>query len=371
MSYSAEKCLTFLCPMETDKDGKLTRNESVGLPIARGNEQEFEGALKQILKDKGSDFLKGSVVYVAGVDLREEKNQTRRHQEVIDKLNLSDKIRLKVISLPKEELQGLSVKTLQVLWARTVNWFPSLKKDYEIPRFDEVLAGLTTAALIEVGNVYYLWKTLPPTDAYLTLLGHASLLTVYAVYSKMFGNWLLRPGSSQLAFFLKQVAMAMPYVVNYNIFGNFTPLMEYLRTHTAHEAVQAFPAQLLQFASSQSMTLLLQVVFYSVVINSTIINWMNSQPGVERSNEARVWSKVVQTPVLMLNAVAMSMAAGAGASTLLSMGSFDINSGHAFLLLLSGFGYVVYRSTLDKSLDLYLWTKRKCTDLLKNKVRRS
>lgn len=359
MSYSAEKCTTFFCPQDFDtQTGKMIINESVGIPIANGDIGSFELALQNILSRTEKENFRG-IIYIAGVDIHSEELLRQNNQEILYRLGLQEQIQIKIISMPKEKINDLTIRSAKVFIDRVIHWFPSLKRDFESPHSNEVIAALASTALIETGTVYYLFNTLPTTDALLTVTFHTVLLCAYAVYTKFIMNWLLRPGSNTVEAFLKQLSITLPFVLNFNIFGQYTPLVEFLKTHSVQQTMAAFPKEAIEFASTQSVTMLLQTLFYYVVITKVIGDWANKQKGVTKNSEARVYRKISEMPILGIDAIVLAIASGAGANTLLSMGPLEVYDGHAMLLMLTVLGAGVYKLGLDPSFKFYSWiTKR-------------
>lgn len=361
MSYSSHECRTFYCPEDFDlESGRPIVNKTVGIPIANGDINSLEATILKLLQSGDIENFKG-VLYIAGIDLRDEKTSRQQHKDLLRKYGLESQLSLKIISMPKEKIHGLTLKSARAFIQRAISWLPSLERDYERPQSGEVIAGLTTTALIELGTVYYLFETLPTTDAFLTLTFHTIILSAYAVYTKTIINWLLRPGFNTVESFLKQVALSLPFVLNYNIFGQFTPIVEFLRTHTVAETMAAFPAEVLEFATTQSVTLMLQTLFYYVVITRVIGDWANKQKGVQRSLDARIYRKIAEMPVLAADAVIIAIAAGAGATQLTSLGPMEINDGHVMLLALTAFSAGVYKVGLNHSFEVFSWLKNRVT----------
>jgi hypothetical protein len=199
---------------------------------------------------------------------------------------------------------------------------------------------LISSAMIEIPTMVYLFKTLPLMDASLTVSSHLSILTAYAVFNKAMVNWLLRSLSST-ELFLKQMTMAIPFIFNYNIFGQMTPLKHYLQTHTWQNAAEDFPQWGLSFLSSQSITVLLQTLFYSVVITQGIKRWPQIQTEPAQYERARSLSNYLAMPILAMDAVFLAMSAGTS-SPLLQVGPLIVNQGHLALIGATAFGSVFW-----------------------------
>ncbi|MCB0392117.1 MAG: hypothetical protein KDD58_12560, partial [Bdellovibrionales bacterium] len=361
-SYSKETCITLFCPQDFNpENGKVEVSDSVGIPIGNGTVEDFEKAITEIIKNYGIEKLIGTYVFIAGADINSERELKLKHKEVLKKHNLENHIKIKVISMQKEEIHGLTLKSTKAILQRVKLWFPSIKRDFEKPDKNEVIAGLVTTAVIETGSIYYLFQTLPEDDAIITSTLHAVILSAYAVYTKFMINWLLRPGTNMVEGFLKQLSMSLPFILNYNIFGQFTPIVKYLESHTIEVTMLAFPNEVIEFASTQSVTMMLQTLFYYVVITRVIGSWANNQQGLQRSKDARVYRKIAEMPVLAMDAIIIAIASGVGAEQLISLGPIELNDGHAMLLTLTALSSSLYKIGLNSSFEVYNWLNHRAT----------
>ncbi|MEO0337165.1 MAG: hypothetical protein AAF202_12275, partial [Pseudomonadota bacterium] len=101
------QCTTYLCPPLELEEGKSYVSDSVGIPMSDGNDVEgFRKRLEQAIAEKGAQALKGSSVYVAGVDLHNEEELQAKYQEVISSLGFRDgDINLVLWSVPSEVIK--------------------------------------------------------------------------------------------------------------------------------------------------------------------------------------------------------------------------------------------------------------------------
>ncbi len=343
------ECAAYISPA----DPKV--NDSVGVKLSSNRVEDFAEQMKLAIEDRGRDYLRGSHLFITGVAMGDEVATRARFELALSGLGFSPgEIRVRVLSIPKKQVRELSGNAFQYVKERIKYFFPSIARDYQSPTTDEVVSGFLASAVIEAFNVVYLYRSLPLMDAHLTVGLHTALLVVYSVYKKFITNWLLRPGGGRVEMFLKQVSLSFPFVANYNIFGNFSKIMDFYQTNGWEATLGRFPAEMANFTVTQGLTLFLQTLFYNMVITKGVRGWENRQEGVARSADARVFSNWVTVPILALDAVFLAMAAGNG-EALMHLGPMDINAGHASLALLTTIGSAlwVWPKMLDPVLDWY------------------
>ena len=131
----------------------------------------------------------------------------------------------------------------------------------------------------------------------------------------------------------------------------------------------AMPKVLTEFASTQSVTILLQTLFYQVFINNGIRAIEGLQKTAKNVKAARVLSNLLTVPILMVNSVAFTMASTGAANVLFSAGPLVVNTGHAALAMLTAIGLPIAK--WPKILQPTVTAYRMATSrLLRKKVRR-
>lgn len=351
--YEMDKCRIMLAPADP------IVNDSVGIELLEGSAvtpENLRSRLNELLAQRRKEDLSSGHLFFTGVDSSlDEPEFLAPYREVLDDLGLSDSnLRLRVLSLPKEKYIQLQVKALKAMLARIAYWFPSIKRDYQRPDFEEVASGIAATVAVEIPNVIYLQNTLPTRDFVLTVSTHTFILGLLSVYKKFLVNWLLRPGTSKIEIFLKQASISFPFILNYNIFGKFSEILAFYDANGMQATLAAFPAEMANFASTQGLTAFLQTLFYTVVITHGVRGWENSQQGDESSRLARAVSNYIAIPILAVDAVFLAMAAGTGMD-LFSMGSLSINSGHLALASLTALGsaLVIWPQILNPTIPMY------------------
>lgn len=328
---------------------------SVGIPIGTHSAEEFKKSLTEILELKGEDALRNSKIYVLGVHMGQEKKTSKNYKRYIEELGLSYlNLQVEVLSIPKPMLLELSIENAKAVYSNLQYFFPSLKRDYQTPTWGEVASGFNANLLIEIPTVAFLFQNLPTTDATMTAITHATLIGSYIVFQKTLGNWINRAGTSSRAAFLKQASLSLPFILNFNIFGNFSNLVNFVKTNGFEAAAAQFPHEAANFVTTQGFTLFLQTLFYTVVMSRGIRNWVNLQTGAEKVRVARIVSNYNSIPFLALDAVFLAMAS-TNHSPLMSVGYFDVNMGHLLLAGLTAAGSILALkpSLLDPTIEWY------------------
>ncbi len=359
-------CAKFLVPndapagaLQRNGKPKVKLNASVGVPLG-STMTELRNQLQLILKDHGETPLLRSRLYVTGFEMRHEKQVIAETEKMLAELKL-DHLGIKVIvlSIPTQEFKALSTQIFRVALEKIIYLLPNIRRDYVAPLPSEVAAGLATSVAIEAFNVPYLIHVLPPVDAALTLTAHAATLAAYTVFSQSMVNWLLRNATQNriLALvegFLKQLALSAPFTVNYNVFGNYSHIVQFYKDNGWDATLRQFPDQLAVFASTQGLTVMLQTFFYNVAITHGTRKWASSQQGLENNDDARVLTKYLEILPLALDALFLGQASS-NLNPLMSIGPLQINMGHLELLALTAVSSIVYfrPGVLDFTLPLY------------------
>jgi hypothetical protein len=342
----AANCSTFLAPAEP------TVNDSVGIVLSTSDIEDFEKNLDAVVAERGESAVLGGHFYVTGIAMGEERATRSLFEEALEKRKLlRNGTSVTVISIPKKDVAHLAKQTLQAVVDRVRYFFPSIARHYEAPLKGEVTAGLLSNVAIELPNIVYLYNHMPLIDANLAVTTHTAILFSYIVFSKFMLNWLLDPKTTRLEGFFKNALLSVPFVVNYSVFGNFSKIVGFYKDNGWDATLAQFPTELANFGTTQGLTIFLQVLFYQIVITQGLGKWQDRQTGRENSEKARTITKVVQTPILVGDAITLAMA-GANAHPLLSFGAFDVNTGHVALAALTLVGSILYfkSSILDPTL---------------------
>ncbi len=344
------ECNVYLSPAEP------TVNQVVGIPLNTANVEDFKNTIAEVIKTRGKDVVLGSYFYVTGTTMKNEAMTRLKYQAALEDLGIpKGAVKVKVLSIPQQEINWLSVEAARGVYERIRFWMPSLRRDYVPPTWEEVSSGLVATAAIEAPQVWILMNDLPPLDAALTISTHAIVLGAYDVFKKTMGNWLFRPGSSVAASYAKQLSLSLPFILNYNILSNTTKIATFYENNGLAGMAAAFPNEVLDFAATQSVTMFLQTLFYQVVVTNGFRKWENDQIGVENSNIARPLVNYLLIPVLAIDSIAVGMASGMS-QEIFSLGPLEINSGHAALFgLIMGGGalFKYFPRFLDPTIDMY------------------
>lgn len=343
------ECLTLLVPVEALPDN------TVGIELSSNRIDDFRREMAEAVRERGAETLRGSQLYVTGVEKSGRSRVLAEYQQVLAELGFEPgSIEVEVLDIPRSVLQARAVASFRELFERLAYFFPSLRLDYQGPIYSELVSGLAAAAAIEATNVVYLYKSLPLLDAHLTVGTHAAVLTLYIVYKKFMVNWLLRPGTRRVESFLKQCLVSVPFIVNYGVFGKFSQIAAFVNDRGWDAALHRFPYELTHFASTQGVSVFLQTLFYTLVITKGVRGWENAKEGARESRAARVLSNLITVPILSVDAFLLAFAA-ANSHPLANLGAFDLNLGHVGLAILTAVGSAlwVFPSILDPTIGWY------------------
>jgi hypothetical protein len=329
------ECHTFLT--------RADMGDGVGLPLSSGGLAEFDAELRRTIAAKGVEEFRGSTLYVTGIEMGNEAAIRGQYGSVLEKHGISSAdVSIRVLSVPRSLLVKKVTPILQDAWSRLQYFFPSLKRDFQKPLPAEVLTGIASTVPLELPNAVYLLKTLPSPDAEIVLGVHTATLFAYTVFSQTLLNWLLRPGTTRMGLFLKQCLASMPFILNYRLFGNFSHIMERIQAEGFGYLERSGPGAIADFVATDGFTLVLQTVFYSVVITKGAGEWVNGQI-VERNLEAaRAVRPVVQAPILIADALLLAYAT-VSTNVLFHVGPLAFNDGHAMLIGVTALGWAAYR----------------------------
>lgn len=357
-------CNTFFSPyspkaslkLDLGTGFQLTSNHSLE-DFSKEVDKLIESHQKKYHEDGKEVFYKGSF-YITGVGMGEESLAKSRYLEVLKEKGLdTQRVNLKVLSFSQKKIKGLTLSSVRGLLEKTRYWFPSLKRDYEKPFLkEEVLETLVTTAIIELGSVSFILSNYQGLDAYALLGSHTALILSYDVYKKFLTNWVLRPQTSKLGGLLKQLSLSLPFVVSYNIAGNLSEIIDFIKLNGMEVTTELFLSQELpQFATTQMVTLIAQTLFYRTVMSDWLGAWWSQKSGSKRLIAKSVQEKL-KIPILALNAYFFAMASSGG-NPLFSMGEFGyFNMGHLALGIMASTGMIMAK-TFPNALDPLIKTQ--------------
>ena len=230
---NAKSCAVFF-------SNESQKHPSMGKKLLESNSAADFEKLLQTHPELQKELAQPGHIVVSAVSYEKAIETEKEFQQVLKRNELESHIHLHVFPVPEKKIRKSVLGLLQTAKERLRYFLPSKKLDYESPLKQEVVSGLISSAMIEVPTMVYLFKTLPLMDASLTVSTHLAILTAYAVFNKAMVNWLLRSISST-ELFLKQMSLSIPFILNYNIFGQMSPLTHYLKTNSWHKAAEDFP----------------------------------------------------------------------------------------------------------------------------------
>jgi hypothetical protein len=338
------------------------KDDSVGIPFSVRNLDQFRAELKTTLAQFGREKFRDGTFYILGVKMQDQAQSEQNYRNVLREFALDEvNAHVTVLSVPSQFIEKESVNLATHALQRLRYFFPSLARDYQKPQRAEVGSGWAVNALIEVPNIFVLFVALPPLDATLTVATHAALLGAYSIYAQSMLNWLRRPGSgsekmNHIELFLKQMALGVPFVMNYSVFGRFSEILNFYMVHGWQQTLHAFPYELTNFASTQGLTLALQTVFYSQVITNGYGGWVGRQTGDENSRVARAVRPWLQVPVLAAGAITLAAASSNWTDPILAIGPMTINAGHFGLVGLTAAGIFYFKKfpkVMDHTIPIY------------------
>lgn len=346
---NAKLCQIYLSPEE---NGVVS--DSAGIPIKDKNDREgFREGIRQVLQEKGSDYLTNSTITVTGVDMRDGKKTRREFTETLKELGLENQnIKLRVIQVPSKIVVKNAKDAVIKILQRLRYLMPNFEWDFEKPIMGEVLTGLAMTAGIEVANFAYIYRTFPFLEANLTATANLSTIAAYVIFTKFMGNWLMRT-PTRLERFAQQVTLSIPFVLSYNVFPNLHPILDFIGNHSTVETLLATAAQSGHFFVAQAPTLLLQTAFF-VGLVSGVQGWIGRQTG-ENLHIARIVGPINSGIPQVPDAVFLTMASNSG-TTLFNIGPTPINTGHqglGYLNLIVYGAFFLMPDLLNPTIKLY------------------
>lgn len=340
-----KSCRSFLIP------GNQHIDDSVGIPFSTNNIIHFRNELIEAIRIHGLERFRDAKFFVVGIPMKDLRKTQKLYLELEQELGL-ERVRAQIIvfDVPSDLVLDESISLARRIFEKTLYFFPSLKKDYQRPQIGELISGFSTSAIQELPNMVLLFERMPLLDATLAVTSHTIILSSFLIYEKSLINWILRSGATseknkRIEMFLKNMLVSLPFVLSYNVFGNFSKILDFYSKHGFVKMAEAFPNEVLNFGATQGLTLFLQALFYSQVINSGYSAWVNRQVGEINSRDARTIRPWIEMPVLMLNTALLAWASSGQADILYSLGPLDLNTGHlALASLTAAGGYLFYIS---------------------------
>ena len=322
---------------------KKGMSDGIGLPLSTGGFQDFEASLDRLLENEGLQALRGSHLYITGIEMGNERAIREKYESELETRGFQKgEVAVHVLSAPRSLLAKQITPALRDAWPRLQYFFPSLQRDFQKPLASEILTGIATTIPLELPNAVYLLKTLPSPDAELVLGLHSATLLAYTVFSQTLLNWLLRPGTTRMELFLKQCALSMPFILNYRVFGHFSEIMTKIQNEGYSYLANQGPGAVADFIATDGFTTILQTVFYSVVITKGAGEWVNGQIIEKNQEAARAARPVLQAPILIVDALLLAYAT-TSQNILFHVGPLSFNDGHAMLIGITGMGWAAYR----------------------------
>jgi hypothetical protein len=158
----------------------------------------------------------------------------------------------------------------------------------------------------------------------------------------------------------------MPFLLNYDIFGNFSLILHQIQLHGFRYLQQQGPTAIANFATTEGFTTILQTIFYSTVIVKGAGGWVNEKdpqknptavPGQFRA--ARGLKPWLTAPILVADAMLLAYATSSH-HVLLHMGPMALNDGHVMFMGMIGVGWATYRPAVLNFFGLkpYLASKK-------------
>ena len=349
----------FRSQIKTCRTYLVTENQvddSVGINFSTNDPEEFARQLDEVLAQPNAERLHNGNFFVLGLPMGQGQTIEGQFKRLLDDRGLSDK--------------GVTAKAMTVPgtpWQRFVYFWPSVRRDYQRPITSEVAVGLLNSAVIEAPGIVVLLITLPPLERNLTIASHIVLESSLVVYTKALINWLLRSGSDRemiasAEIFAKQMLLSAVFIVNYNVLGRVGEIHHWFNERNAPQVLADLPPKLVEFTLNQGLTTFMQALFFSEVMTKGFGRWMDSQVGDENMRSARGLRFWLQTPVLALDALAMTTAATNAGGPIVQLGAWELNSGQLGLLTLVGGGAALfhkYPRALDVFLPLYQKIERR------------
>jgi hypothetical protein len=347
-------CRVLLSPNESGRP-----NDGVGIPIGVGHDvASVRKALEHVVRERGRDILRGAHLYITGVPMGREKTFHTQYSQVLTDLDLqSHGLEIKILSIPRADLRKGLVQSLNLFWQKFRYSFPSLARNFQRPLPEEVTTNLISDAIIESPNFIYLFSALAPLDAGATVIANSLVLMTYDVFSQTVVNWL-NQSPQRWQKFVKQMAMSVPFVMSYSVFGQFSDLLRFIDTHSSVEIARAVPGSLATFAGSQGLTVFLQTAFFATVIAGGLYKWQGRQVGEVDQRDSRTVVALAKFPLLIPDAFLLGLAASPTTPSV-DLGPLQLNVGQAALALYTLGTFGVFNRWPDFLTPVMRWYQRK------------
>lgn len=309
--------------------------------LSNKNPEEFESSVKKIIAEKGISYLEEGTFYMTGVPMgKSGKNWVNDYNKILEQngVNLK-KAMIRPITIPRSMIEKIHTNIIVKMMDRIKYFFPSISKDFENIQLGEAALGLTFMVFNELGtSSYVLSSAANLRDATLTLVTHFTTLTFLTVFGSSVGRWIMRsPGSLNIGkislpteSLAKQFLLSLPFILNFQIFLNYSSVDTYMHSVTSEQFFNEFFASTLpNFFKSQTPSLILQTVFYNMVMTKNMRGWIFNQPSIKESEAAKNLFPLVTIPLALFDGWSFAQA-GSLPSTY-HLGPFDLNQGHLYL----------------------------------------
>ncbi len=402
-------------------------DDGIGFKISSNNKNDFELAVKEIIKEQGVDVFNQGGIYITGVPMGKKKSVKNEFQEILLNAGVSSSVKVKALTVPAHLVDEQARNFTKNMWHDFLYFFPSMERNYQKPLKGEVSAGFQSMLPVEIPSSGVIYSSaiangMPLTNLNITTLNHAAILAVYNIYQKATVNWLMAPGetyaekeikraSIELAewlsrevqkrenhqkprkfhemlvkkipiwgekftfkdtsLFLKQMSLSFPFVVNYNVFGRFTEVRDFL-VYEGLPSWSQMMGELGDFVATHGLTTGLQTYFYKKVSTQKVMGWLQQVNGKEDQVLARTFVNYIRIPVLVLDAAVLFFAsngtlplsdiipfAGDFLNINLGFGTFEPNVFQLGLIGLTAWGNKWYSNAyLDRTFNTYKASQR-------------
>ncbi|MBL7664209.1 MAG: hypothetical protein JNM93_03695 [Bacteriovoracaceae bacterium] len=352
-------CDVFLSPVNPKLN---VSDDGIGFRISSNKTEDFKQAIEQIIKEKGIEALTNGRITISGVPMGQKNKFKDQFRDILDDLGVSQDVKLRAMTVPRHLVDESATNFFENLWHDFLYMLPGYERNYQVPLKAEIKAGVLSTLPVEIpsaGAVYALnyVAAKPFLNLHITTFNHAVILTAYSTFQKTMLNWLLQPGQTytekmiksktiDLAswlhknlnrknmenpvkmhallkekipawgqrftlegtkLFIKQMGLSFPFILNYNIFGRFTELRDFLAKNGLPTWTQTM-SEVGDFVVTQGLTTGLQTYFYKKVSTQRVSGWLNNIKNEEDSKLAREFVNYVKIPILVLDAAILFFA---------------------------------------------------------------
>ncbi len=357
-------CNLYFSPIDFSYKNKLLHNDQSAFLLGAINQHNWKEKVIEFLdfqKNNHPKSLYNSIFYITGFSYKETKDLEMEINSYIKETEYARyQISFKFLKISKYTfIDSLRKLKFEEALFSLRDFLPSKSKDYQRFYANELMAKLASLAMIEAGLFTYIFTSYPSKEAIATASVHASLLLTMSILNRSISNWILR-SKTKFEQFFKSSLLSLPYILNFNISSQLSHIQKLYEQNGLNYILEKFPDQVLIFMQTQSLSAVLQTLFYQTFYYNGTQAWSTKISDPYLAQKSRTFISFIEMPILALDAVALAHA-GANVYPLADLGFIHLNLGHIELASLIAFGFIVQKNekALDKAFEIYLKLNKK------------